>query len=50
MKDMKDMMLRLKQGNLGGKSLFMWVMSDFIHVIKDIENHALHSEGHDYTR
>ena len=45
----KDKMLGQKSGNLEGKSLFPEVMLDFIRVLKDIANHALHAEDHDFT-
>jgi len=45
----KDKMLGQKLGNLEGKSLFPEVMLDFIRVVKDTANHALHAEDHDFT-
>ena len=45
----KDKMLGQKLGNLKGKSLFPKVMLDFIRVVKDTANHALHAEDHDFT-
>ena len=45
----KDKMLGQKLGNLEGKSLFPKVMLDFIRVVKDTANHALHAEDHDFT-
>ena len=45
----KDKLLGQKLGNLEGKSLFPEVMLDFICVVKDTANHALHTEGHDFT-
>jgi hypothetical protein len=44
----KDKMLGQKLGNLEGKSLFPEVMLDFIRVVKDIANNALHAEDHDF--
>ena len=45
----KNKMLGQKLGNLEGKSLFPEVMLDFIRVVKDTANHALHAEDHDFT-
>ena len=45
----KDKMSGQKLGNLEGKSLFPEVMLDFIRVVKDTANHALHAEDHDFT-
>lgn len=45
----KEKMLGQKLGNLEGKSLFPEVMLDFIRVVKDTANYALHAEDHDFT-